>query len=427
MTTQSTLQSQDFAENNRIVTLEDYEDLIGSEACERIMKKARRLQGRHVAHVNATYYGGGVAELLSSLVLLMNSVGITTGWRVLHGSPDFFSITKKMHNALHGADINLSDQKKKIYQEVVHENAVRNHLDHDVVVIHDPQPLPMIRHYRKRGPWIWRCHVDMTSPNAELWSYFKPMVEMYDAMVVSLEEYRQDGIKTPQVCIQPAIDPFRVTNRELTEDEMTERLDRYNIPTDLPLVVQVSRFDKWKDPEGVIAAFKKARREVDATLVLLGNVATDDPEGEQVYESLLDHREDRILILSHQDTALVNALQRKAAVVLQKSIREGFGLTVAEAMFKGTAVIGGDVGGIRYQIKDGENGYLVSSTDQAARRIVDLIKDEKRREKMGQKAKESVRENYLLTRLLEQHLDMLNSFETNYVLKSAPGCSFAEK
>lgn len=424
MTDQDTLTSTDFAANHRIVTLDDYEELIGSEACERIMEKARPLRGRHIAHVNATYYGGGVAELLSSFVLLLNSIGIKTGWRVLHGSPDFFSITKKMHNAMQGADINLSDQKKEIYQAVVHENAVRNHLDHDLVIIHDPQPLPMIKHYRKRGPWIWRCHVDMTEPNQELWDYLSPMVEMYDAMVVSLKEYKQKNIKTPQVCIQPAIDPFCVTNRDLTEDEMTDRLEHYDIPTDLPLVVQISRFDKWKDPEGVIAAFHKARREVDATLVLLGNVATDDPEGEDVYKSLLGRREERILVLSHQDTALVNTLQRKAAVVVQKSLREGFGLTVAEAMYKGAAVIGGDVGGIRYQITDGENGFLVSSVDEAAERMVTLIKDEKRRREMGRKAAQDARDNYLLTRYLEQHLDMLNSFETRYVLKSSPGCSF---
>ncbi|MBD3333342.1 glycosyltransferase [candidate division GN15 bacterium] len=419
--------SEDFSEqdNQRIATLEDYEDLVGEETCERILEKAKPLRGRHVAHVNATYYGGGVAELLSSFVLLLNSIGIKTGWRVLQGSPDFFSVTKKMHNALHGADINLSETKKQVYQSVVHENAVRNHLDHDLVVIHDPQPLPMIKHYRKRGPWIWRCHVDMTNPNPELWNYLMPLVERYDAMVVSLEDYKQKGLNTPQVCIPPAIDPFCITNRDLTEEEMADRLDHYNIPTDLPLVVQISRFDKWKDPEGVIAAFRKARKEVDATLVLLGNIATDDPEGEDVYKSLLGHRDERILVLSHQDTALVNTLQRKAAVVLQKSKREGFGLTVAEAMFKGTPVIGGDVGGIRYQIDDGENGYLVSSIDEAADRIVELVKNEGLRKTMGQKASSSARHKYLLTRYIEQHLDMLNSFETRYVLKATPGCSFS--
>jgi trehalose synthase len=214
----------------------------------------------------------------------------------------------------------------------------------------------------------------------------------------------------------PAISPFSITNRELPQNEIDERLNYYDIPTDLPLVVQISRFDRWKDPEGVIKAFQLARKEVDCTLVLLGNVATDDPEGEEVYKSLLSCREERVIILSRQDGALVNALQRRAAVVLQKSIREGFGLTVAEAMWKETPVIGGNVGGIRYQIEDGVNGFLVSSVEEAAERIVLLIKDKELRDQMGQKAKETVRQRFLLTRYLEQYLDLFNSFETVFQL-----------
>lgn len=396
-------------------SLEEYEKYIGSESIERIFRKAKPLQDRHVVCVNSTFYGGGVAQLLSSLVLLFNNVGITTGWRVIQGSPDFFSITKKMHNALQSADINLSKNKKDIYEQVIAENAMRNHLKHDVVIIHDPQPLPMIEHYYKRGPWIWRCHIDLTKPNKELWNYLKRFIEKYDAVIYSLEDYKQK-LNTPQVFFQPAINPFSLTNREMSEDEVNERLSHYNIPTDLPIVAQISRFDKWKDPEGVIKAFKKARKEVDATLVLLGNVATDDPEGETVYHSILKHREDRIIILSKQDTALVNALQRKSEVVLQKSVREGFGLTVTEAMWKGTPVIGGNVGGIKYQIQDGENGFLVSSIEEAAERIVSLLKDKKIRDRMGKKARESVRRNYLLPYYMEKYLDLINSFETNFKL-----------
>lgn len=400
-----------------IVHVEDYEPYIGSEAVDRILSKAKPLQDLHAVHVNSTYYGGGVAEILSSLVLLFNSLGIKTGWRIIQGSPDFFSITKKIHNALQGGEINLTDLKKEIYESVVYENSIRNHLDHDIVIIHDPQPLPIINHYRKRGPWIWRCHIDLTKPNAELLNYLTQFIEKYDAVIVSLKEYQQ-RLQTPHLFFQPAIDIFTIKNREFSEAEIKERLDHYNIPTDLPIVAQVSRFDHWKDPEGVIQAYKIARKQVDCTLVLVGNVATDDPEGEKVYESLLKCREDRIIILSFQDSALVNALQRKAAVVLQKSIREGFGLTVAEAMWKGTPVIGGDVGGIRYQIKDGENGFLVSTIEQAADRIVQLVKNESLREKMGVAARESVKQKYLLTRLLEQYLDMFHSFETAYRLRN---------
>lgn len=395
--------------------LDRYEPLVGKETIERIREKAKEHTDLHIAHVNSTYYGGGVAALLSSLTLLMNSLGIKTGWRVIQGAPDFFSVTKKMHNALQGGEINLTGRKKKIYQEVIYQNVQRNHIDHDFVFIHDPQPLAMVEHYQKRGPWIWRCHVDLSEPNEELWRYMKPWVELYDAVVVTLEDYALD-IKTPQVFIRPAINPFTIKNRELGEEEIKERFDYYDIPTDLPIVTQISRFDKWKDPKGVIEAFKLASKEVDARLVLLGNVATDDPEGEQVYQDLLKYRNDRIIILSREDTALVNALQRQAAVVIQKSLREGFGLTVTEAMWKGAAVIGGNVGGIRVQIEDGETGYLVDSVEETAERIVELIRKPEKREALGQAAREAVRKNYLLTRLLEDHLDLIGSFRTIYEL-----------
>lgn len=400
----------------RIVQIEDYEQFVGVETIKRIREKSKPLQGLHVVNVNSTYYGGGVSQLLSSLTLLMNDIGIKTGWRAIHGPPDFFSVTKKMHNALQGGKINITERKMKLYEEVIYENSIRNHLDHDIVIIHDPQPLPMINHYRKGGPWIWRCHIDLSSPHQELWNYLVPFIEKYDAVILSSQDYAQK-LETPQVFFMPAIDPLSITNRELTRQEIDERLNHYNIPTDLPLVVQISRFDRWKDPQGVIQAFKLARKEVNCTLVLLGNVATDDPEGEEVYKSLLDSREERIIILSRQDGALVNALQRRAAVVLQKSLREGFGLTVAEAMWKRTPVIGGNVGGIRYQIKDGVNGFLVSSIEEAAERIVQLVEDKELREQMGQKAKETVRQQFLLTRYLEQYVDLFNSFETVFRLR----------
>lgn len=404
---------------HKLITVEDYEPFIGAAAVDRIMEKAHRLRDLHVVNVNSTYYGGGVAELLSSLTLLMNAAGVRTGWRIIQGRPDFFSITKKIHNALQGADINQSDLKMQIYEEVVYENAMRNHLDHDFVIVHDPQALPLVDYYRKKGPWVWRCHVDLSNPNRQVWNYLLRFIERYDAVIFSIPEYAQQ-LSTPQHFFMPAIDPFAVTNRELDDSEIDARLAHYRIPTDLPLVVQVSRFDRWKDPEGVIAAFRLARQEVDATLVLLGNVATDDPEGQAVFESILDCQEERIIILSYQDTCLVNALQRRAAVVLQKSLREGFGLTVTEAMWKGTPVIGGDVGGIRHQIEDGINGYLVSTVEQAARRIVDILKDGDRRERIGRAARETVRAKFLLSRYMEQYLDLMAAFEPDFRLVAAP-------
>jgi trehalose synthase len=418
--TNTTLEEKTLDVYGETFHIEDYKPLVGEEAIDRIWQKAESLRDLHVAHINSTYYGGGVAELLSSLTLLMNHVGIKTGWRVIQGAPDFFSITKKMHNALQGGEINITDLKQEIYESVIYENAIRNHLHHDFVFIHDPQPLLMIKHYKKKGPWIWRCHLDLTNPHKELWNYLKPNIEFYDAVILTLEEYKQD-LQIPQVFFMPAIDPFSIKNRQLTEDEIDERLNHYDIPYDLPLVVQISRFDRWKDPEGVIKAFKMAQKHVDARLVLLGNVATDDPEGTEVFQSLLEYQDDKIIILSREDTALVNALQRRAAVVVQKSLREGFGLTVTEAMWKGASVVGGNVGGIRYQIEDGVNGFLVSSIKETSERIVQLVNDGDLRHQMGNRAREKVKENFLLTRLLEQYLDLMTSFETIYRMRSRPG------
>jgi len=318
----------------RTTQIEDYEPLVGREMVERIREKARKLKGLRVANFNSTYYGGGVAETLSSLTLLMNSLGLRTEWRVIQGTPDFFSITKKMHNALQGAEIDLSGIKKEIFEQVIYENSVRNFLEHDLVIVHDPQPLPLAEHYKNKCPWIWRCHLDLSRPDAETWKYLRRWIDNYDTVIVSCEEFRHE-MKPPQRVIMPAINPFNIKNRQLSDKEIEERLAHYKIPSDLPLVVQISRFDPWKDPQGVIEAFREARKGAAATLVLLGNFATDDPEGEAIYESLCACRDERILILtSGDDTALVNALQRRAAVVLQKSLRGGFGLTVAEAMWR---------------------------------------------------------------------------------------------
>src|SRR5437660_3796107 len=401
----------------RIIQIEDYEPLVGRETVERIQQKAAKLKGLRVANFNSTYYGGGVAETISSLILLMNSLGLRTEWRVIQGTPDFFSITKKMHNALQGAEIDLSKIKKEIFEQVIYENSLRNFLDHDFIIVHDPQPLPLIEHYEKKCSWLWRCHLDLSRPDGKTWKYLRQWVDNYDAVVLSCKEFAQE-MRPPKRMMMPAINPFTIKNRQLSQREIDERLAHYEIPVDLPIVVQVSRFDPWKDPKGVVDAFKLASKQIDARLVLLGNFATDDPEGEEIFHSLCASRDERILILtSGDDTALVNALQTRAAVVLQKSLREGFGLTVAEAMWKGTPVIGGNVGGIRYQIENGVNGFLVSSVEEAAECIVRLLKDEKLRGEMGQKARETVREKFLLTRYVEQYLDFFGAFDKNSSLQ----------
>lgn len=400
---------------HELPTLEQYEKLIGSRTVDRIMSKVERLRDLHIVNVSSTYYGGGVAEILSSLTLLMNGTGLRTGWRVIQGRPDFFSITKKMHNALQGSCINLSRMKQCIYEEVVFENAARMHLDHDLVIVHDPQPLPLIKFFRKKSPWIWRCHIDLSCPDPDLWSYLTNFIDDYDAVVMSLPEYKQQ-VAPPQRFIMPAIDPFSSTNKDMPEDEIDERLNHYDIPTDLPLVVQVSRFDKWKDPEGVIGAFRRARKEVDATLVLVGNIATDDPEGQEIFEKVCHNADARIKVLSVQDSALVNALQRRSAVVLQKSLREGFGLTVTEAMWKGAVVIGGNVGGIKHQIEHEKNGILVASVEDAAQQIIRVLKHPELKDSLGEKARETVRTRFLMSRLLEDWLDLFGAFDPRFAL-----------
>lgn len=398
-----------------MVDIDDYAPLIGEEAMERILHKAHRLRDLRVLHLSSTFYGGGVAELLSSATLLARNLGIKADWRLIQGSPDFFNVTKKIHNALQGGAINLTELKKEVYEEIIVQNALRMDMDYDFVIVHDPQPLPIINHYRRTCPWVWRCHVDLSHPHAELWEYLREFIEAYDAVIVSLPEYAQ-AIGPPQVFIMPAINPFSLKNGDFSKADIKERLQHYGIPDDRPILAQISRFDRWKDPEGVIEAFRHASEEVDATLVLLGNIATDDPEGQQVFESVLQHKNERIHILTVEDSALVNALQRHAAVILQKSLREGFGLTVTEAMWKGTAVIGGNCGGIRHQIEDGVNGYLVSSVEDAARRMVELVKSPARRSSLGKAARETVREKFLLTRMVEQELDLLSAFEPQFAL-----------
>jgi len=392
-------------------TLDQYEPLIGAAAVERIAAKANRVGTMRVAHISSTFYGGGVTELLTPLTLMMNASGIETDWHLIQGTPGFFGCTKKLHNTLQGQRVQFSDAEKTIYEQVVFENATRLHLEEcDAVIVHDPQPLPLIAHFSDRDmPWLWQCHVDLSSPYAPVWAYLRQFIGQYDAAIFSLPEYGQDLAR--QHFVTPAIDPFSAKNRELSDREVREFLGNYKIPTDRPLVTQISRFDRWKDPIGVIEAFRKARQQVDCTLVLVGNNASDDPEGGKILEQIQSAADEGIIILSVDDPTLVNALQRSAAVVLQKSLREGFGLTVTEAMWKGAAVIGGNVGGIRHQIKDGWNGFLVDTPDEAADRIVQLLKDAKLRQQVGSRARESVRQNFLMSRLLEDWLDLLSRYE----------------
>ena len=395
-------------------SLEDYRGIVGDEVISLIYRKARRLYRKHILHINSTYQGGGVAEMLVSLVPLMNNIGIDTGWRILHGNPDFFTITKKFYNALQGGQINLSEMKKQLYIQANEDFSTYTHVDHDCVIIHDPQPLPLIKLYRKRQPWIWRCHVDLSNPHERLWDFLKNFILRYDMAIISSEKYKRKDLPVEQRIIYPAIDPLSSKNKEIDDEVISKYLKKFRIPRDKPLIIQISRFDKWKDPEGVIEVFKLVKEKVDCRLVLCGNMAMDDPEGWMIYEKvkrkagrMIENK--NIMLITSENNILVNALQRSSAVIIQKSVREGFGLTVTEALWKGKPVAASDVGGIPLQIKDGENGFLLEPDDIKgfSNRIIEILQNPGLAEEMGRKGKEIVRKNFLITRLLSDYLDLL--------------------
>ncbi len=407
--------------------LEDYRPIVGDEVINEINRQVRPLYGKHVLHVNSTYHGGGVAEILNSFVPLMNDAGVDAGWRILPGTPEFFGVTKKFHNALQGAEINMTEIKKKLYTQASEVFSTYTHVDHDCVIIHDPQPLPLINFYKKRRLWMWRCHVDLSKPNKELWDFLKPMISKYDLAVVSNESYKQPDLPIEQRVIYPAIDPLSVKNMDLPEKLRAKYLKAFGGDDPNKLIIsQISRYDPWKDPEGVIDVFRIVREKVDCRLVLCGNSAADDPEGPAIYERVkrkaadLVKSGDVVLLTEEGDIfTFVNALQRRSDVVIQKSVKEGFCLAVTEALWKGTPVVASKVGGIPLQVVDGENGFLVEpdDTEAFADRIVTLLKDRKLRARMGAKGKERVREKFLVTRLLSDYLALL----TQMLCPAKPG------
>ena len=395
--------------------MEDYIKIVGDEVISEIYKKASRLYGKHVININSTFQGGGVAEILSRLVPLMNYVGADTGWRILHGNPAFFDVTKKFHNALQGGDINLSQMKKRLYLETNQEFAVYTHLNHDCVILHDPQPLPLIKFCHKKQPWIWRCHIDLSEPHKDLWDFLKQFILRYDMVIFSSEKYKKDDLPIEQRIIHPAIDPLSLKNRELSQDDISKYIKKSGIPTDKPVITQVSRMDPWKDPEGILDVYNYVRKKIDCRLLYCYNLASDDPEGMEIYSRVYRKakdfvdRGDVIFVVGNNDI-LVNAIQRFSSVIVQKSIKEGFSLTVTEALWKGKPVVAGNVGGIPIQIKNGRTGFLVDPYDikECADRIIELLKKPALAEQIGKNAKEHIRKNFLTTRLLLDYLNLLN-------------------
>lgn len=400
----------------------DYEAIAGSEAIERIRALAEPLRGARVLHVNATAYGGGVAELLSTQVPLLRSLGIEAEWQVIHGSDEFFAVTKNVHNALQGADVLWNHDLQKVYLEKVLDNALLLDGEWDYVVVHDPQPAALLTFIgystvnRPETEWIWRCHIDLTDAREDVWEFFRPHVERYDASVWTMPEFVPASLSMDRVVTAPpCIDPLSVKNLDLPAPFVTEICKQYGIDTRRPIVCQVSRYDPWKDPVGVIDAFHIVREEVpDAQLVLAGSMATDDPEGFHVWEQVeaaRGHDRDIHLLSNIQQVGNVqiNAFQRAADVVIQKSLREGFGLTVSEGLWKGRPVIGGRAGGIVLQIREGQDGYLVDSVEECAARTIELLANPDEADAMGESGKEHVRRNFLSTRELEDWLSLFRS------------------
>ncbi|MDY6990747.1 MAG: glycosyltransferase [Thermodesulfobacteriota bacterium] len=395
--------------------LKAYARVAGEDVTNQLGQLAQRLQGLRVVHVNSTRLGGGVAEILVKLVPLMQALGIDTSWEVITGDENFFQCTKSFHNALQGDRIEIPDSLLQSYEECNQRSArtLAPLLEAaDIVIIHDPQPAPLLSLCpQRKGRWIWRCHIDLSHPYRPVWKYLRKFLEGFDASIFSLSDFAQP-LPHPQYLIPPSIDPLSEKNVDLEEKELKGVYDRFSLDPERPLMLQVSRFDRFKDPLGVIQAFRLARKYVpDLQLVLAGSQASDDPEGRLVLSDVEAFSENdgdiHVLDLPADAHRTINALQRSADVVLQKSIREGFGLTVTEAMWKGKPVIGGNTGGIRLQVINNHTGFLVNTPEGAALRVRYLLERPGKLQEMGQKAKEFVRENFLITRQLREYLTLM--------------------
>jgi trehalose synthase len=391
-------------------SLEAYKEVVPKGTVEFLMLLAEKVQGKRILEINSTQVGGGVAEILRSLVPLFREIGLDCRWEVISGTEEFFNVTKSFHNALQGLEQNISPQMLQNYLEETRKNAERLSFDADYVVIHDPQPAALIDSRPSGGKWIWRCHIDISRPQSKVWNFLREFVVKYDAAIFSLPGFARK-LPIPQILIYPSIDPLSDKNRELSSEEQNRILEKLKIPLDKPILLQVSRFDRFKDPLGVIQAYRLAKKHHDVRLILAGGSATDDPEGEivlsEVREAARNDPDILILLLPPDAHLEINALQRAATIVLQKSLKEGFGLTVAEAMWKGKPVIGGFAGGITVQLVYGVTGFAVYSVEGAALRIHYLLDNPELMTKIGQDAREYVRRNFLITRNLGNYLALM--------------------
>ena len=411
-------------------SLDDYRTVIGNEAAESIKALADPLRGARVLHINSTPFGGGVAEILHALVPLMNDIGLHTEWRVISGPPEFFNVTKAMHNSLQGMALDWTADMQDVWLSCNDANAGHYDKQYDYVVVHDPQPAGLLECVMRRngisptGTWLWQCHIDTSESKPQVWDFIRPFIGLYKGAIFTREEYAVGNLNVnPIFTVWPAIDPLSIKNREVAPEVVEAVLSKCGLDKSRPILCQISRFDPWKDPLGVIDVYRRVRKKVpELQLVIVGVMAHDDPEGIEYYQRTVAHAEGDpdIHILSNLTEVSVGplevgALQQAANVVIQKSIREGFGLTVTEALWKGRPVVAGNVGGIPLQVKHGETGLLANDTVEYIEHIVYLLRNERGGEEMGHRGKEHVRHNFLITRSLNDYLKIFRTYGSGAV------------
>jgi trehalose synthase len=391
-----------------MVHIDDYRPIAGDDEIDELWKIAERVRHLSLQSINSTPVGGGVAEILTRMVPLLNQLGVVATWDVIKGNQAFFAVTKAFHNALHGSPETITPQMFDVFRETTAENLKLMKVTGDIVLVHDPQPAGLVDLRETAGRrWIWRCHIDISRPNRDVWDFLRPSIEKYDAAIFSMPSFAQ-RLPSPQYLVYPSIDPLSDKNKDLPKEAVHAALTKYGIDPARPLITQISRFDRLKDPVGVIAAYRLAKKRMDCQLLLAGGGADDDPEGQQVLQEVRDaaagDRDIHILLLPPYSDLEINALVRGSTIVLQKSLREGFGLTVTEALWKGKPVIGGAVGGIRVQVLNNLTGYVVHSPEGAAQRIVELLADPALCRRLGENGQLHVKQNFVITRHVKDYL-----------------------
>jgi trehalose synthase len=397
-----------------VKNINDYVPFVGQAVIDDLRLAAEKLSGKKITHVNSTPVGGGVAEILTRMVPLLNELGVESDWQVIKGNTSFFEVTKKMHNNIHGSGTPLTEDEMNVFIDNGRYNEETMKCDSDIMFIHDPQPITLINN-KKGNKWIWRCHVDASNPVPQTWDFLRGYIDKFDSAVFSSPLFARP-LPIRQFLISPSIDPLSDKNREMEPDEINKYLAKYEIPVDKPLIIQISRFDRLKDPVGVIRTYKKVKPYVDCRLLLAGGTAVDDPEGRVVYQEVLEEAgkdRDIIILEMPQDDLAVNAIQRASTVVIQKSLKEGFGLTVSEALWKSKPVVASNVGGIPLQIKNKYSGMLCNSIDGAAFALKQLLNNPDFAKKMGENGREHVRNNFLLTRHIKEYMLLFLSLYVN--------------